>query len=62
MRDFEYLPTKTIQEACSLISQYKEEGKVLGRRPVAHYPPLRQLISPSYLIDIKGVSELTTSP
>ena len=58
MRDFEYLPTKTIQEACSLISQYKEEGKVLAGGQSLITLLRQKLISPSYLIDIKGVSEL----
>jgi len=58
MRDFEYLPTKTIQEACSLISQYKEEGKVLAGGQSLITLLRQKLISPSCLIDIKGVSEL----
>ncbi len=58
MRDFEYLPTKTIQEACSLISQYKDEGKVLAGGQSLITLLRQKLISPSYLIDIKGVSEL----
>jgi carbon-monoxide dehydrogenase medium subunit len=58
MRDFEYLPTKTIQETCSLISQYKEEGKVLAGGQSLITLLRQKLISPSYLIDIKGVSEL----
>lgn len=58
MRDFEYLPTKTIHEACSLISQYKEEGKILAGGQSLITLLRQKLISPSYLIDIKGVSEL----
>ena len=58
MRDFEYLPTKTIKEACSLISQYKEEGKILAGGQSLITLLRQKLISPSYLIDIKGISEL----
>jgi len=58
MRDFEYLPTKTVKEACSLISQYKEEGKILAGGQSLITLLRQKLISPSYLIDIKGVSEL----
>lgn len=58
MRDFEYLPTKTLKEACSLISQYKEEGKILAGGQSLITLLRQKLISPSYLIDIKGVSEL----
>ena len=58
MRDFEYLPTKTLQEACSSISQYKEEGKVLAGGQSLITLLRQKLISPSYLIDIKDVSEL----
>jgi len=58
MRDFEYLPTKTVKEACSLISQYKEEGKILAGGQSLITLLRQKLISPSYLIDIKGVTEL----
>jgi len=58
MRDFEYLPTKTIKEACSLISQYKEEGKILAGGQSLITLLRQKLINPSYLIDIKGVTEL----
>jgi CO/xanthine dehydrogenase FAD-binding subunit len=30
MKDFEYLPAKTVEEACSLISRHREEGKILA--------------------------------
>ncbi|NWG01645.1 MAG: xanthine dehydrogenase family protein subunit M [Syntrophaceae bacterium] len=58
MRDFEYLPTKTVKEACALISQYKEEGKILAGGQSLITLLRQKLISPSYLIDIKGVTEL----
>ena len=58
MRDFEYIPATTLQEACSLISQYQDEGKVLAGGQSLITLLRQKLIAPSCLIDIKGVAEL----
>lgn len=58
MKDFEYYPTKTVEEACSLISQYSEEGKILAGGQSLITLLRQKLISPLYLIDIKGISNL----
>ncbi len=58
MKDFEYFPARTVKEACSLISQYKEEGKILAGGQSLITLLRQKLISPSYLIDIKGLSDL----
>ena len=58
MKDFEYIPAKTIKEAYSLISQYKEEGKILAGGQSLITLLRQKLISPSCLIDIKGISDL----
>jgi CO/xanthine dehydrogenase FAD-binding subunit len=58
MKDFEYLRAKTMGEACSLISQYREEGKILAGGQSLITLLRQRLISPSYLIDIKGISDL----
>jgi CO/xanthine dehydrogenase FAD-binding subunit len=58
MKDFEYVRAKTVEEACSLISQYSDEGKVLAGGQSLITLLRQKLISPSYLIDIKGISDL----
>lgn len=58
MKDFEYFSARTVKEACSLISQYKEEGKILAGGQSLITLLRQKLISPSYLIDIKGISDL----
>lgn len=58
MKDFEYFPAKTVEEACSLISQHREEGKILAGGQSLITLLRQKLISPFYLIDIKGISDL----
>jgi len=58
MKDFEYIPANTVQEACSLISQYKEEGKILAGGQSLITLLRQKLISPTYLIDIKQIRDL----
>ncbi len=58
MRDFEYIPATTLKEACSLISQYQDEGKVLAGGQSLITLLRQKLITPACLIDIKGVAEL----
>ena len=58
MKDFEYFSASSLQEACSLISQYKEVGKVLAGGQSLVTLLRQKLISPTCLIDIKGLKEL----
>jgi carbon-monoxide dehydrogenase medium subunit len=57
--DFEYLVPKTIEEALKLISQYEEgECKVIAGGQSLIILMKQKLITPKYLIDIKGLSDL----
>lgn len=58
MKDFEYFSASSLQEACSLISQYKEVGKILAGGQSLITLLRQKLISPTCLIDIKGLKEL----
>jgi len=58
MKDFEYFAAKTVEEACSLLSQYKEEANIIAGGQSLLTLIKQKLISPSYLIDIKGISDL----
>jgi carbon-monoxide dehydrogenase medium subunit len=58
MDTFQYFPAKSVNEACELLSQYGEEAKLLGGGQ-SLVPLMKQdFVSPSYLIDIKGISDL----
>ncbi len=58
MKPLEFLAPKTLEEACSLLSEHKEEAKLIAGgqslRPVIRH----RLIAPKYLINLKGLSEL----
>ena len=58
MRPLEFLEPKTLEEACSLLSKHKEEAKLIsGGQSLV--PILQQrLISPKYLINLKGLPGL----
>ncbi len=58
MKDFEYFSASSLQEACSLISQYKDVGKILAGGQSLITLLRQKLISPTCLIDIKGLKEL----
>jgi carbon-monoxide dehydrogenase medium subunit len=58
MNTFEYFPAKTVKEACDLLSQYGEEAKILGGGQSLVTLMKQNLVSPSYLIDIKDISEM----
>ena len=58
MKDFEYFRAKTVEEACTLISRQGEEGKILAGGQSLITLLRQKLISPSYLVDIKGISDL----
>ena len=58
MNHFEYLPAKSVNDACDMLSNYGEEAKVLaGGQSLV--PLMKQgLVRPSHIIDIKGLSDL----
>jgi carbon-monoxide dehydrogenase medium subunit len=58
MNTFEYVPAKTVKEACDLLSQYCEKAKILGGGQSLVTLMKQDFVSPSYLIDIKGISDL----
>jgi carbon-monoxide dehydrogenase medium subunit len=58
MKNFEYFAPGTMEEALELLSRYNERSKVIaGGQSLLIF--MRQgLLSPEYLIDIKGISDL----
>lgn len=57
--DFEYLVPKTVKEALKLLSQYEEgECKVIAGGQSLIILMKQKLVTPKYLIDIKGLSDL----
>ena len=58
MRPFKFLEPKTLDEACTLLLKYKEDARLIaGGQSLV--PMLRhRLISPQYLINLKGIAEL----
>jgi carbon-monoxide dehydrogenase medium subunit len=59
VNDFEYFAPTTVEEALTLLSQYKDEDyKVIAGGQSLLILMKQRLVSPEYLIDIKGLSEL----
>jgi len=58
MNNFDYFPAKTVKEACELLLQYGEEAKIIGGGQSLVNLMKQNLVSPSVIIDIKGISEL----
>lgn len=58
MRNFEYIAPKTVEETCSLLSQYQEVAKVIAGGQSLLILMKQRLIEPSYLIDLKAIPEL----
>jgi carbon-monoxide dehydrogenase medium subunit len=58
MKNFDYFSPQNVKEACSLLSQYPEEAKVIAGGQSLLIILKQRLISPSYLIDIKGIKNL----
>ncbi len=55
---FEYLRPKTIQEACSLLSQYKEQARIItGGTDLLLKMRLREVV-PQYVIGLKSIPDL----
>jgi carbon-monoxide dehydrogenase medium subunit len=56
--DFEYFAPKTVKEALSLLAKYKEEAKIICGGQSILVVMKQRLLTPEYLIDIKGISSL----
>jgi len=56
--DFEYFAPKTVEKALSLVSQYKEEAKIIAGGQSMLIIMKQGLLTPEYLIDIKGIAAL----
>ena len=59
IRDFEYLAPKTLKEALTLLDKYQDECKVIAGGQSLLILMRQGLVTPQYLIDIKGISELS---
>jgi carbon-monoxide dehydrogenase medium subunit len=58
MNTFEYMPAKTVKEACDLLAKYGEEAKILGGGQSLVVLMKQDFVSPSYNLDIKDISDL----
>ena len=58
IKDFEYFAPKTVEEALTLLSQYKEESKIIAGGQSMLILMRQGLVAPEHLIDIKGISAL----
>jgi carbon-monoxide dehydrogenase medium subunit len=58
MKDFEYFAPKTVEESLSLLSQYREEAKIIAGGQSMLVVMRQGLIAPEYVLDIKGISAL----
>jgi carbon-monoxide dehydrogenase medium subunit len=59
IRDFEYLSPKTLEEALTLLDEHRDEAKVIAGGQSLLILMRQGLLSPEYLIDIKGIPELS---
>ena len=57
--DFEYFAPRTLKEALTLLDKYQDEGKVIAGGQSLLILMRQRLVAPKYLIDIKGISELS---
>jgi carbon-monoxide dehydrogenase medium subunit len=58
MKDFEYFAPKTVEEALSLLSQHKEEAKIIAGGQSMLVVMRQGLLAPEYVVDIKGITAL----
>ncbi|HSV43769.1 MAG TPA: xanthine dehydrogenase family protein subunit M [Candidatus Bathyarchaeia archaeon] len=57
--DFDYLPAATVEEALELLSQHKDDDyKILAGGQSLNTAMKHRLLTPEYIIDIKGLSAL----
>lgn len=57
IKDFEYLKPESLEEACSLLSNFGEEAKIIAGGQSLLVFMKQWLLRPSYLIDIKGLAD-----
>jgi carbon-monoxide dehydrogenase medium subunit len=55
---FEYFAPKTVKEALSLLSKYKDEAKIIAGGQSMLVVMRQRLLTPEYVIDIKGLTDL----
>jgi len=55
---FEYFAPKTVEEALSLLSKYKDKAKMIAGGQSMLVVMKQRLLTPEYLIDIKGLTAL----
>jgi carbon-monoxide dehydrogenase medium subunit len=58
MKDFEYFDPKTVKEALPLLSQYKDEAKIIAGGQSLLVIMKQGLLATEYMVDIKGISDL----
>ena len=58
MKDFDYFAPKTLDEALSLMSQYKGEAKIIAGGQSMLVVMRQGLLAPEVVVDIKGVTAL----
>jgi carbon-monoxide dehydrogenase medium subunit len=58
IKDFEYFAPKTVEEALALLSKYKGDAKLIAGGQSLLILMRQGLVTPRYLIDIKGISSL----
>jgi carbon-monoxide dehydrogenase medium subunit len=59
IRDFKYLASKTLKEALTFLDKHQDECKVIAGGQSLLILMRQGLVAPEYLIDIKGISELS---
>lgn len=59
IEDFEYLAPKTLKEALALLAKYQDDCKVICGGQSLLILMRQRLVAPKYLLDIKGISELS---
>jgi carbon-monoxide dehydrogenase medium subunit len=59
IKDFEYLTPATLKEALTLLDKYKDDCKVIAGGQSLLVLMRQGLVAPQYLVDIKGLSELS---
>ena len=58
IRDFEYFAPKTLKESLALLDEHKDDCKIIAGGQSMLVLMKQGLVSPEYIIDIKGLSEL----
>lgn len=58
INEFEYLAPKTVDEALSMLSEYKEEAKIFAGGQSLLVIMKQGLLANEYLVDVKGISAL----